>query len=169
MEKGIIAAVIMMAALSMARAHKGEGHDKDGDKDKREIVKVVKKIATAWSKADGKVFRKYYDPAPTVRIVESGGQNAGVEDLIEHHVLPERDHFKVMKVVISAVEVNLSEDRKSAWSISDIEFKAETKDGKKIHSKGFETAIWAKHEGKWRILHSHSSTRKVRPKSKAKH
>ena len=51
---------------------------------------------------------------------------------------------------------------KSGETIKSYETALLTKDGKKIHAKGFETMIWEKVAGEWRIIHSHSSTRKVK-------
>ncbi|MEE8425238.1 MAG: nuclear transport factor 2 family protein [Elusimicrobiota bacterium] len=76
----------------------------------------------------------------------------------------------VLALSVLAVSLNLAmaqrvggKDAGSvAWTISDIEFRAETRDGKAIHTKGFETMIFVKSGARWHIAHSHSSTRRVR-------
>ena len=82
-------------------------------------------------------------------------QAIGSTDLIVAFLPPDRFADR------AAVE-SVAEDLNSAWSINDVEFKAKTKDGRDIHSRGYETMIWRKRDGGWRIVHSHSSTRKVK-------
>ena len=147
-----------LAAPLLLGAHDGEKH---ADGDRAKIESAVRAVAKAWGNADGPVFRRHYASDPEMRFVESGGENVGIEDLVENHVIPEQDHFKKMRVIVNGVEIHVSKDNKSAWSLSTIEFKATTKKGKKIHSKGFETMIWEKRDRRWRILHSHSSMRRA--------
>ena len=45
----------------------------------------------AGSRGDGTPFREHYLDYDGARYVESGGQNEGLTDLIEHHVEPEGD------------------------------------------------------------------------------
>ncbi|PCI35050.1 MAG: hypothetical protein COB53_11345 [Elusimicrobia bacterium] len=161
MKRFMITAMVLGLSVG-AFAHERHEPVEKRTEDARKIEKIVRRVAKAWGKADGKTFRRYYVADPKIRIIESGGQNTGVEDLVENHVLPEWEHFKKMKVTIHGVDIFLSEDRQHAWSISDNEFKAETHKGRKIHSRGFETVIWAKVKDDWRIVHSHSSSRRVK-------
>lgn len=130
--------------------------------DVRYITLGMKEISEGWNRADGKPFLKYYSSDPKTLMIEGGGTNVGVKDLVEHHVIPEKNHFVKMNVSFNNIKVRVSDDKKEAWSVANTEFKAETKKGKKIHNKGFVTMIWKKTGPAWRIVHSHSSSRPVK-------
>lgn len=135
--------------------------ESDSMKEEQQIRFIINEIAKGWEKGDTVVFRKYYTHDSTARMIETGDQNVGVEDLIQHHVLVERGYFEERGSLINAVEIHLARDFKSAWSISDFEFWATTKDGEHFHTKGFETMIWEKKNDGWKIIHSHYSAGKV--------
>ena len=130
--------------------------------DTEEIKSIVEQIAEGWNQANGKMFYKNYSDSPAILMVESGGANKGVKDLVEHHVLPEKKHFQEMEVKFSDTQVHLSSNKLNAWTVSRSEFKAKTKNGKVIHNKGYQTMIFKKIKGQWTIVHSHSSSRGVK-------
>lgn len=153
---GKIYFVIVVAVLTATFAF---SHDEKENKSKNEIAVVLKNVAKAWENGDSATFRKLYTNNPSARMIESGGQNIGVEDLIEHHVLPERDALVLLKLTSTNVEINLLSDD-YAWAIQDFDIFIKTKDGKEINNRGFETFVLKKIESTWQILHSHSSSRK---------
>lgn len=158
----ILALSVLVVSLNSAMAQRAGGEDAGSAREASRVEAAVRAVAKAWETADADAFRLHYSSHASVRILESGGQNAGVEDLIAHHVLPEREHFKSMSVAVGNVEVQFSSDGSTAWTISETEFRAETRDGKTIHTKGFGTMIFVKSGVRWRIVHSHSSSRRVR-------
>ena len=95
------------------------------------------------------------------RYVESGGQNEGLTDLIEHHVKPEGDALDNFELMLSDVETHVEGD--FAWAIANVEFKATLKsEQRELHSRGYETFLFRLVDGKWKVIHTHSSSRPVK-------
>ena len=59
--------------------------------DKDQIKDIIKQIEYGWENGDGAPFKKHFFDFKGARYFESGGQNVGLSDLIEHHVEPEKD------------------------------------------------------------------------------
>lgn len=125
------------------------------------IKKIVNDIRVGWEKADGTPFKKHFLDFEGARYVESGGQNDGLTDLIEHHVEPE-GHALTLVLTLDGVEVHFEGDD-FAWAIANVDVKATiNEDGRKIHKKGYETFLFRFVDGEWKVVHTHSSTRSVK-------
>nr|WP_281084512.1 hypothetical protein [Alteromonas macleodii] len=78
--------IIISSLLSFFTfAHDNNATDKDQIKD------IIKQIEYGWENGDGAPFKKHFFDFKGARYFESGGQNVGLSDLIEHHVEPEKD------------------------------------------------------------------------------
>ena len=131
------------------------------ENDAEALIAIVDAIEKGWEQADGTPFREHFLDFDGARYVESGGQNEGLTDLVEHHVEPEGDAFEDFELSLSNVETNIEGD--FAWVIADVEFKALVKkDQRQIHSRGYETFLFRRVDGKWKIVHTHSSSRPVK-------
>lgn len=131
------------------------------DADTKVINSIILEIRDGWLNADGTPFEKHFLDFEGARYVESGGQNEGLKDLIEHHVVPEGDHFDDFSLKFENIEVHL--EGELAWALADIEVYAVLKsDGRVIDKKGYETFLFRKVEGAWKVIHTHSSTRQKR-------
>jgi hypothetical protein len=107
-------------------------------------------------------FREHFLNFEGARYIESGGQNEGLTDLVEHHVEPEGDALESLELSLSNVETHIEGDL--AWAIADVEVKALVKrDQRKIHNRGYETFLFRRIEGVWKVIHTHSSSRPVKP------
>jgi ketosteroid isomerase-like protein len=81
--------------------------------------------------------------------------------LIEHHVEPEGDALDSLELNFSNVEMNV--EGEFAWVIADVEVKATVKsDQREIHNRGYETFLFRRVDGKWMVIHTHSSSRPVK-------
>ena len=122
---------------------------------------VIDAIEKGWEHGDGQPFREHYLDFDGARYIESGGQNVGLTDLIEHHVEPEGDALDNFELTLSDVETHVEGD--FAWAIANVEFKAILKsEQRKLHNRGYETFLFRLVEGKWKIIHTHSSSRPVK-------
>ena len=128
--------------------------------DQDKIGMILKAIVNGWEQADGTPFREHFLDYDGARYVESGGQNIGLTDLIEHHVKPEG---KSLKLDLNFDNPVITVEGDFAWVIVDTEINATIyKTDRKIHNKGFETIILRKMDNEWKVLHTHSSSRPVR-------
>ena len=153
--KNFIAASLGLIALLIPTTASASATETD------EIKAIILEVRDGWVNADQTPFEKHFLDFDGARYVESGGQNDGLKDLIENHVVPEGDHLEDLSLRFENIEVHLEGDM--AWAISDVSVYAVLKsDGRVIDKTGYETFLFRKVDGKWRVIHTHSSTRQKR-------
>ena len=125
------------------------------------ITGIIDAIEKGWEQGDGTPFRKHFLDFEGARYIESGGQNEGLTDLVEHHVEPEGDALSDFELSLSDADIHIEGD--FAWAIVDVEVKATVnRDDRQIHNRGYETFLFRRVDGDWKIVHSHSSSRPVK-------
>lgn len=133
------------------------------EQDESEIMKIIAAVKYGWENGDGKPFRQHFLNFPEARYIESGGQNEGLDDLVSHHVEPEKDSLVFLNLDFNNVEIHLEND--FAWAIADTRVKGEVrKNGKTFDKSGFQTFLFRKVDNSWKVVHSHSSSRDYKPK-----
>ena len=138
--------------------------EKDDNTALREIIEAVR---IGWLEADGTPFREHFLDFNGARYFEGGGENTGLDDLIEHHVEPEADAFESFSLGFSHIETHI--ENGFAWALVDTEIKAKLKsDGRVIHNKGRGTYLFRSVDGEWKIVHTNSASRPVK-KEKHQH
>lgn len=131
------------------------------DDDAAALIDIIDAIEKGWEQSDGTPFREHFLNFEGARYVESGGQNKGLTDLVEHHVEPEGDALSGLDLSLSNIETHIEGD--FAWAIADVEVRALVKrDQRKIHNRGYETFLFRRVEGAWKVIHTHSSSRPVK-------
>lgn len=131
----------------------------DASTDDTETIKsIILDIRDGWLNADGAPFEKHFLDFEDARYIETGGQNEGLRDLIDHHVVPEGNHLNNFSLKFENIEVHLEGDL--AWALADVSVYAElASNGRVIDKKGYETFLFRKTEEEWKVIHTHSSTR----------
>lgn len=81
----------------------------------RTRLSINQAIEIGWEQADCAPFRKRFSDFDDARSVESGGQNVGLSDLIEHHVEPEGDALDWLELNYSNVETHV--EGQFAWAV----------------------------------------------------
>ncbi len=131
------------------------------ENDSAALVAIIDAVEKGWEQADGEPFREHFLDFDGARYIESGGQNTGLADLIEHHVEPEGDALDNLELDFSNIVTHVDDD--FAWALADVEVKATVKrDKREIHNRGYETFLFRRVEGKWMVIHTHSSSRPVK-------
>jgi hypothetical protein len=132
------------------------------DDDSAALIAIIDAIEKGWEQGDGTPFRKHYLDFEGARYIESGGQDAGLTHLIEHHVVPESGSFENFEVTFSNIDTHVEVD--FAWAVADFEYEATRKrDQSEIHGRGYETFLFRRVDGHWKVIHTHSSSRPVKP------
>ena len=133
----------------------------DEDADAAELEEIIAAIESGWENADGAPFYTHFLGQDGARFIESGGQNEGLRDLVEHHVEPEGDVLDGLDLTFGNIETHVEGD--FAWALADVTVKATVKkDGRQIHNRGHETFLFRRTADGWKVIHTHSSTRPVR-------
>lgn len=131
------------------------------DEDTAALLAIIDAIEKGWENGDGRPFREHFLDFEGARYIESGGQNEGLSDLVEHHVEPEGDALADFTLDLTNIETHVEGD--FAWAIADVEVKALLKrDQRQIHNRGYETFLFRKVDGDWKVIHTHSSSRPVK-------
>ncbi len=129
--------------------------------DSAALIAIIDAVEKGWEQGDGQPFRKHFLDFEGARYIESGGQDASLTHLIEHHVVPESDSFDNFEVTFSNIDTHVEGD--FAWAVADFEYKATVKrDQSEIHGRGYETFLFRRVDGNWMIVHTHSSSRPVK-------
>jgi hypothetical protein len=145
--------IILLPALLLTTGAKA-------DSDAADLIAIISAVEAGWEDADGTPFRKHFLDFPGARYIESGGQNEGLTDLVEHHVEPEGDALEGLDLSLTNIETHIEGD--FAWAVADVEVKALVKkDERRIHNRGYQTYLFRRVEGEWKVIHSHSSSRPV--------
>jgi len=138
------------------------------DDDAAKLVAIIHAVEKGWEDADGTPFREHFLDFEGARYVESGGQNLGLSDLVEHHVEPEGDALDSLELTFSEIETHI--EGEFAWAIANTEIKAVVKTDKRvIHNRGYETFLYRRVNGEWKVVHTHSSSRPVTQEASHEH
>lgn len=148
--------LVLLVSSSLAFAHNPD------EENKAAIQQVIRGVARAWQDGDSVAFRKYFAGDKDIRMIEGGTQDIGVSDLIEHHLLPHHQEFAELEIDIKETEIHFVNGYDNAWAISDFDVQIKARDGKETRATGYETFIFRRFNGKWKIVHSHSSTQRVK-------
>lgn len=124
---------------------------------------IIADVAAGWERGDGAPFRKHFLDFDGARYVEGGGQNVGLNDLVQHHVEPEKDALEYLKLDFSNVQIHF--EGGFAWAIADTRIKGKVrKTGAEFDKTGYETFLFRKVGDAWKVVHTHSSSRASKSK-----
>jgi len=154
--------VMLIALATQTFAAKAFAHGGD----EHAIKEIIADIKYGWENGDGTPFRKHFLDFKGARYVESGGQNEGLDDLVTHHVEPEKDALEYLKLDFSNIEVNF--EGGFAWALANTRVKGKVrKSGRTFDKAGHQTFLFRKVADSWKVVHTHSSSRDYKPKKAA--
>lgn len=139
-------------------------HDHDNDSvDDKAIKSIITAIQKGWEDGDGTPFRSHFLDYEGARYFESGGQNTGLNDLVENHVEPEKDSIPDLKLGLSDLAIYYETD--FAWAVSSTTVQGTLiSSGRVLDRTGKQTWLLRKVGGDWKVVHTHSSSREKRKK-----
>jgi len=127
------------------------------DSETSEIRSLMESVAALIQAGDLDPLGEIYAPGKGIHIIEGAGVNHGWEDYRDHHLRPEMEALSNIEYRYFAIEPQVRGDL--AYTSFRYELAADTEQGP-IAVEGRGTAILERMEGKWRIVHSHTSGRK---------
>ncbi|WP_028283539.1 YybH family protein [Olleya marilimosa] len=132
--------------------------------EKQSVEKVMKAYKDAIQNLTTKGTFELFTPDATV--FEQGKVEGTYKDYIDHHLGPELGHFK--SFTFSDYEINTTVNLPYAYTTENylytIVLKGDEVKGtqeRTIESKGVATSILEKINGEWKIIHSHTSFKKI--------
>lgn len=121
-----------------------------------EIRALMESLASFIQAGDLEPLGDIYATGRGIHIIEGAGVNHGWEDYRDHHLRPEMETLSNIEYRYFAIEPQVRGDL--AYTSFRYELAADTDEGP-IAVEGRGTAILERMEGKWRIVHSHTSGR----------
>ena len=160
--------LFLLSAVTVAAPHV---HPVQTNTNEQEIIDIISGIKYGWENGDGTPFRETFLDFKGARYIESGGQNQGLDSLVTDHVEPEKGAMEYMELDFNDIEVHFEGDDKSfAWAIANTRFKAKLKKSdRELDKSGYQTFLFRKIDGEWKVVHSHSSGRDYKPKKEHQH
>lgn len=126
--------------------------------DKEEIMNIIADIEYGWENGDGTPFSKHFLDYEGAKYFESGGQNVGLQDLIQNHVEPEKDALYFLELNFLNIEIQIDED--FAWATADTVVKGKVRrNDYEFDKTGHQTFLLKRINNSWKVLHTHSSSR----------
>ena len=126
----------------------------------KSVTDVMTREAVAVEKGDLAALDKIWANSEDVTVFESGHANYGWMDYRNSHLAPELKEFKNTKYSFSDMKVKV--DGKTAWATFKYSLAADM-GTRKIQSGGLGTAVLEQREGRWQIVHWHSSAPRRAP------
>ena len=123
-----------------------------------QIQSLMEEVAALVQKGDLVSLGNIYAPGRGVHIIEGSGVNHGWEDYRDNHLKPELQAFQNMEYRYFAIEPQVRGS--IAYTAFRYELGADTSSGQ-FKTAGRGTAVLEKMEGKWRIVHMHTSGRRI--------
>lgn len=141
------------------------GQENIEDVEKKNVLTVIESYKNALQNLTTKgTFELFTDDA---LVYEQGKVEGTYTDYIDNHLGPELGHFK--SFTFSDYNVNVSVNLPYAYTTEDylytIVLKEDPERGiteRTINSKGVATSILQKIDGEWKIIHSHTSFKKLK-------
>lgn len=118
------------------------------------IRKVLMDNAAGFEKNDLAMLNRVWANDESVTVFESGHANYGWADYRDHHLVPEMADFKNTKYTLTDIRPRIAGN--TAWATYKYTLTADFK-GRKVDASGLGTAILEQRDGRWQIVHSHTS------------
>lgn len=128
--------------------------------EEKAVRDVLTREAAAVEKGDLSALDKIWANSEDVTVFESGHANYGWTDYRNNHLAPELKEFQNTKYSFSDLKIKV--DGKTAWATFKYALEASVS-GRNIQSGGLATAVLEKRDGRWQIIHWHSSAPRRQP------
>ena len=155
-----VGALILALFVAGCAASEVEKADPPAD-DPALLEAILENVRNGWERGDGTPFYSHFLDWDGARYFEGGGQNAGLQDLVENHVEPEAELG--LRLGFSNIQTHFEGD--FAWAVVDTEIQLTTSDGRDIHNRGHGTYLFRWVDGAWKVVHTQSASRPVQPAS----
>ena len=126
----------------------------------QQVTRVVEALATLSVAKDLAGLDTLYSPDAGVRVIEGAGVNKGWADYRDHHLGPELKEMKNFRSRYYDVEPQVRGN--VAWASFRYELGVDTPRGP-AESEGRGTAVLENRNGRWLVVHLHTSGRRKVP------
>ena len=118
---------------------------------------ILEDVRVGWEQGAGDNFYTHFLDWEGARYFEGGGENVGLQDLVETHVEPEAE----LGLSLSFSNIQTHFEGGFAWALVDTEIRLTTPDGRAIHNRGHGTYLFRLIDGTWKVVHTQSASSPV--------
>jgi ketosteroid isomerase-like protein len=155
----LVALAVISATLLIVRQ---TAHARDNDE--AAVRDALMKSAASFEKNDLAMASQVWANDESLTVFESGHANYGWTDYRDHHLVPEMGEMKNTKYALTDIKIHLS--GKTAWATFKYTISADVPDNGKtrqVDGGGLGTAVLEQRDGRWQIVHWHSSAPRRAP------
>jgi ketosteroid isomerase-like protein len=164
--KSRIAPLVVLTVFSLIA---GVAYEATAHKDDEAAVRnALVKSAASFEKNDLAMASQVWANDESLTVFESGHANYGWTDYRDHHLVPEMSEMKNTKYGFTDIKVHLA--GKTAWATFKYTISADVPDNGKmrhVDGGGLGTAVLEDRNGRWQIVHWHSSAPRRAPSNPA--
>jgi ketosteroid isomerase-like protein len=134
------------------------------DNDEAAVRDTLMKSAASFEKNDLAMASQVWANDESLTVFESGHANYGWADYRDHHLVPEMGEMKNTKYAFTDIKIHLA--GKTAWATFKYTISADVPDNGKtrdVDGGGLGTAVLEQRDGRWQIVHWHSSAPRRAP------
>lgn len=135
-----------------------------GSNDEAAVREVLLGQSAAFERNDLAALSQLWAGDESVTVFENGHANYGWADYRDHHLAPEMKEMKNTKYVLTDIKVRVA--GKTAWATFKYTISADLKE-RHVEGGGLATAILEERNGRWQIVHWHSSSPRRAPAASA--
>jgi hypothetical protein len=157
-----IGALLLVLFVSGCAASEVEVADAPLD-DPALLEAILEDVRVGWEQGDGTPFYSHFLDWDGARYFEGGGENLGLQDLVENHVEPEAE----LGLRLGFSDIQTHFEGSFAWAVVNTEIQLTTSDGRDIHNRGHGTYLFRWIDGAWKVVHTQSASRPVAPESES--
>lgn len=150
---------LMTTGLVCAAASNAVSVDDNGA-----VRDALMKSALSFEKNDLAMASQLWANDESLTVFESGHANYGWADYRDHHLVPEMGEMKNTKYLLSDIRTHVA--GQTAWATFKYTISAEIADNGKtrhVDGGGLATAVLELRDGRWQIVHWHSSAPRRAP------
>lgn len=136
--------------------------------DEAAVREVLLMSASSFERNDVATAAKVWVNDESLTVFESGHANYGWADYRDHHLVPEMGEMKNTRYGLTDIKIHLA--GKTAWATFKYSISADVADNGKmrhVDGGGLGTAVLEKRNGRWQIVHWHSSAPRRTPAAAA--
>ena len=126
--------------------------------DSAQLEAILEDIRVGWEQGDGTLFFSHFLDWNGARYFEGGGENVGLQDLVENHVEPEAE----LGLSLGFSNIQTHFEGSFAWAVVDTEIQLTTPDGRDIHNRGHGTYLFRWVDSAWKVVHTQTASSPVR-------
>lgn len=132
--------------------------------DEAAVRDALMKSALSFEKNDIAMASQVWVNDESLTVFESGHANYGWADYRDHHLVPEMGEMKNTKYGFADIKIHVA--GKTAWATFKYTISADVPDNGKtrhVDGGGLSTAVLEQRDGRWQIVHWHSSAPRRAP------